>query len=54
MIWYIAIPCALANMVGSYIGAATVVKKGEKIIFPAMLIVVSSLIIQIIVGFIKQ
>ena len=53
MIWHVAIPCALANMAGSYIGAALVVKKGEKLIFPAMLIVVASLIVQIIVGFLQ-
>ena len=54
MIWHVALPCSLANMIGSYIGAAIVVKKGEKIIFPAMLVVVASLIIQIILGFIQK
>ena len=52
MIWYISIPCAIANMVGSYLGAAIVIKKGEKIVFPAMLTVISVLIIQTVLGII--
>lgn len=51
MIWHVAIPCALANMVGSYLGATIVVKKGEKIIFPAMMAVLAVLIVQTVLGF---
>ena len=51
MIWHVAIPCALANMLGSYIGAKLIVKKGEKLVFPTMLIVVTLLIGQTILGF---
>ena len=53
MIYHVAIPCALANMVGSYIGAAFVIKKGEKIVFPAMFIVIAMLVIQTVAGFLK-
>ena len=52
MIWYISIPCAIANMIGSYLGAAIVIKKGEKIVFPAMLTVITVLIVQTVLGFI--
>ena len=52
MIWYIAIPCAVANMIGSYIGASIAIKKGEKIVFPTMIVVISLLIVQTVVGFI--
>ncbi len=51
MIWHVALPCAAANMIGSYFGAALVVKKGEKIIFPAMMAVLAVLIGQTVVGF---
>ena len=51
MIWHVAIPCAIANMVGSYIGAAIGIKKGEKVVFPAMLTVIGFLIVQIVLGF---
>lgn len=53
MIYHVAIPCALANMVGSYIGAAVVIKKGEKIVFPTMFVVIAMLVIQTIAGFLK-
>lgn len=53
MIYHVAIPCALANMVGSYIGAAVVIKKGEKIVFPTMFVVIGMLVIQTIAGFLK-
>ena len=50
MIWHVAIPCALANMVGSYIGASLVIKKGDKLVFPAMITVVLLLIVQTVLG----
>lgn len=53
MIYHVAIPCALANMVGSYIGAAVVIKKGEKIVFPTMFVVIAMLVIQTLAGFLK-
>lgn len=46
MIWYIAVPCALANALGSFLGAFLAVKKGEKVVFPAMLLVVITLVVQ--------
>ncbi len=53
MIWHVAIPCALANMIGSYLGATIVVKKGEKIIFPAMMTVLAFLVVQTLLGVLK-
>jgi uncharacterized membrane protein YfcA len=50
MIWHVAIPCAIANMIGSYLGASIVVKKGEKIIFTAMMTVLLILIGQTVLG----
>lgn len=51
MIWHVAIPCAIANMIGSYIGASLVIKRGEKLVFPAMITVIVVLIVQIVLGF---
>ena len=53
MIYHVAIPCALANMIGSYIGASIVIKKGEKIVFPAMFVVIGMLVIQTLAGFLS-
>ena len=53
MIWHIAIPCAVANMVGGYLGASIVIKKGEKVIFPAMMAVLATLIGQTVFGMLK-
>lgn len=50
MIYHVAIPCTIANMIGSYAGAALAVKKGEKIVFPTMLVVVAVLVVQTIVN----
>jgi uncharacterized membrane protein YfcA len=52
MIWHVAIPCAIANIVGSYLGAAIVIKKGEKIVFPTMVLVIILLIGQVILNFV--
>ncbi len=51
MLWHISIPCSLSNMLGSYIGATIAVKKGEKIVFPAMLTVIAVLVVQTLLGF---
>lgn len=53
MIWIVAIPATLANMAGSYLGASIVVKKGEKIVFPAMLTIIAVLVIQTLLGGLK-
>lgn len=52
MIWHVAIPCAIANIVGSYLGAAIVIKKGEKIVFPTMIIVIIMLVGQVVLNFV--
>ena len=49
MIYYIAIPCAAANMVGSLLGAKVAIKKGERIVLPAMLTLISMLALQTII-----
>ena len=54
MIYHVAIPCALANMLGSYLGASFVIKKGEKIVFPAMFAVIIMLVIQTLVGILQK
>ena len=46
MIWHVALPCAAANMLGSYIGAALAVKKGEKMVTAAMVTVIAVLVVQ--------
>lgn len=51
MIWHVAIPCAAANMLGSYIGAALAVKKGEKLVAPAMITVIAVLVVQTVLQF---
>ena len=51
MIWLVAIPCAAANMVGSYIGAALAVKKGEKLVTVAMVTVIVVLVVQTVLQF---
>ena len=52
MIWHVAIPCALANIVGSYLGASIVIKKGEKVVFPTMIFVIIMLIGQVVLNLI--
>ena len=54
MIYHVAVPCALANMVGSYLGASLVIKKGEKLVFPAMFAVIIMLVIQTLVGILQK
>lgn len=46
MIWHVALPCAAANMLGSWLGAAIAVKKGERVVLPAMLAVLGFLVVQ--------
>ena len=52
MIWHVAIPCAIANIIGSYLGAAIVIKKGERIVFPTMIFVIIMLVGQVVLNFI--
>lgn len=46
ILYQIAIPAALANLLGSYIGAGFAIKKGAAIIRPIMIIIVIFLIIK--------
>ena len=51
MIWHVALPCAAANMLGSYLGAALAVKKGEKLVTAAMVTVIVVLVVQTVLQF---
>ena len=52
MIYHIAIPCAIINMIGCYIGASMATKIGNKIILPTMIFVILTVVIQTILNFI--
>ena len=46
----VAIPCAISNVLGNYLGAGFAIKKGAKIIRPLMICVVAVLILKLLVG----
>lgn len=46
ILYQIAIPAAICNLVGSYLGAGFAVKKGARVIRPVMIIVVFCLLIK--------
>ena len=46
----VAIPCALCNILGNYIGAGFAIKNGAKIIRPVMICVVAVLIVKTVLG----
>ena len=46
ILFEIAIPATIANVLGSYLGAGLAVKKGTKIVIPFMIFVISFLIVQ--------
>ena len=46
----VAIPCALCNVLGNYIGAGFAIKNGAKIIRPVMICVVTVLIVKTVLG----
>ncbi len=48
--YVIAIPCAISNVLGNYLGAGFAIKKGAKIIRPLMICVVAVLILKLILG----
>ena len=50
MLFHIAIPCAIANMAGNYLGSAIAVKKGDKIVLPTMILVLVFLVGQVVIG----
>lgn len=49
IVYQIAIPAAICNMFGNYVGAGLAIKNGEKLIRPLMLLIVSALIVKIVV-----
>lgn len=51
MIYHIAIPCSIANMLGGYLGALIAIKKGPKIVLPTMIFVIMCVIIQSVLNF---
>ena len=48
--YLIAVPCAISNVLGNYLGAGFAIKKGAKIIRPLMICVVAALIIKLLFG----
>ena len=50
VLFVIAVPAALSNVLGNYLGAGFAVKKGAKLIRPLMVCVVAVLILKIILG----
>ncbi len=50
IIYQIAIPATICNMLGNYVGAGLAIKNGEKLIRPLMIGIVIFLIIKIILG----
>lgn len=50
IVFQIAIPATICNMLGNYVGAGLAIKNGEKLIRPLMLLIIAGLIIKILVG----
>ncbi len=48
VIWPLAVPCTLFNIVGSYLGASLAIRKGSRIIRPIMICVVALLLIKLL------
>ena len=46
IVYELAIPATIANILGSYIGASLAVKNGRKLVKPILYVVVSVLVIQ--------
>lgn len=44
----IAIPCAVAQILGSYLGSGLAIKKGSKIVRPIMIVVLALLLIKVL------
>ena len=51
MIFYIAVPSAISNMIGSYVGASLAVRKGQRLVIPVMIFVLVCVIIQTVFNF---
>lgn len=49
----IAVPCAVCGIVGNYLGAGLVMKRGSKIVRPVMIVVIILLLIKIISDLLK-
>ncbi len=50
IVYQIAIPATICNMLGNYVGAGLAIKNGEKLIRPLMLVIVGVLIVKIVLG----
>ena len=50
IVYQIAIPATICNMLGNYVGAGLAIKNGEKLIRPLMLVIVGVLIVRIVLG----
>ena len=51
ILYHIAIPCAVCQIAGSYIGSGMAIKGGVKVVRPVMLVVMALLLLKIIIGF---
>ena len=50
IVYQIAIPATICNMLGNYVGAGLAIKNGEKLIRPLMLVIVGVLIVKSVLG----
>lgn len=50
IVYQIAIPATICNMLGNYVGAGLAIKNGEKLIRPLMLVIVAGLMVKILLG----
>ena len=50
VLYAVAIPCALSNVLGNYLGAGFAIKNGAKIIRPVMICVVTVLVVKTVLG----
>lgn len=50
IVYQIAIPATVCNMLGNYVGAGLAIKNGEKLIRPLMLVIVVGLILKVALG----
>jgi len=50
IVYQIAIPATICNMLGNYVGAGLAIKNGDKLIRPLMLVIVAGLILKILMG----
>jgi len=50
IVYQIAIPATICNILGNYVGAGLAIKNGSKLIRPLMLVIVAGLMVKILIG----